>query len=214
MTASGDSTDTAGGDPARFRAALAARHPALWSALVEDARVTARYRGERHQFRSGVDALVQMIRLAVVSDAFLAQALYRAKARLQARGIPVLPRLLHRLAMITAQVAIGDPVLVEPGVYIAHGQVVIDGLSEIASGVVIFPFVTIGLRAGDIRGPKVGEQASIGTGAKLIGPITVGARARVGANAVVVNDVPPDTTVVGSPARVVASRTDGSSVLA
>lgn len=126
----------------------------------------------------------------------------------------MLPRLLHRLAMITAQVAIGDPVLVEPGVYIAHGQVVIDGLSEIASGVVIFPFVTIGLRAGDIRGPKVGEQASIGTGAKLIGPITVGARARVGANAVVVNDVPPDTTVVGSPARVVASRTDGSSVLA
>jgi len=214
MTILRDSPAAGGGDPGGFRAALRARHPPLWTALLEDARLCARYRGERHQFRSGIDAVLQMLRLAVVSDAFLAQALYRAKARLQALGIPLLPRILHRLAMVTAQVAIGDPVLVEPGVYIAHGQVVIDGLSEIASGVVIFPFVTIGLRAGDIRGPKVGEQASIGTGAKLIGPITVGARARVGANAVVVGDVPPDATVVGSPARVVASRSGGSSVLA
>ncbi|HEY1522053.1 MAG TPA: hypothetical protein VGF70_03495 [Solirubrobacteraceae bacterium] len=196
---------TADSDAASFRAALASRHPPLWEALIEDARVTARYRGERHQFRSRLDAAGQMVRLAVVSDAFLAQALYRAKARLQALGIPLLPRLLHRLAMVSAQVAIGDPVVVEPGVYIAHGQIVIDGLSEIATGVVIFPFVTIGLRAGDIRGPKVGEHVSIGTGAKLIGPITVGPGARVGANAVVVDDVPADVTVVGSPARAVAT---------
>jgi serine O-acetyltransferase len=206
MTTREASRRTAAGDPASFRAALRARHPPLWEALIQDARVTARYRGERHQFRSRLDAALQMIRLAVVSDAFLAQALYRAKARLQALGIPLLPRLLHRLAMVSAQVAIGDPVVVEPGVYIAHGQVVIDGLTEIATGVVIFPFVTIGLRAGDIRGPKVGEHASIGTGAKLIGPITVGAGAQVGANAVVVNDVPAGATVVGSPARAVATQ--------
>ena len=197
---------TAGGDAAAFRAKLATRHPPLWEALVQDARLAARYRGERAQFHSRPDAVGQMVRLALVSDAFLAQALYRAKARLQALGIPLVPRLLHRLAMVTGQVAIGDPVIVEPGVYIAHGQVVIDGLCEIATGVVIFPFVTIGLRAGDVRGPKVGERASIGTGAKLIGPITVGAGARVGANAVVVDDVPPDVTVVGSPARVVDTR--------
>jgi serine O-acetyltransferase len=145
-----------------------------------------------------------MARLAVVSDAFLAQALYRAKARLQALRVPLLPRLLHRLAMMWAQLAIGDPVVVEPGVYIAHGQVVIDGLTEVGRGVVIFPFVTIGLRAGDYQGPQIEEYASIGTGAKVIGPVTVGARARVGANAVVVDDVPPGATVVGSPARVVA----------
>jgi serine O-acetyltransferase len=205
MTTVRNRPETAGGGSDSFRAALRARHPPLWEALLEDARVTARYRGERHQFRSRIDAAGQMLRLALVSDAFLAQALYRTKARLQALGVPLLPRLLHRLAMVTAQVAIGDPVLMEPGVYIAHGQVVIDGLSEIASGVVIFPFVTIGLRAGDIRGPKVQEQVSIGTGAKLIGPITVGARAQVGANAVVVDDVPADTTVVGSPARTVAT---------
>lgn len=191
-------------DRSDFWAAIQSRHPRLWVALKEDARVTARYRGERDQFRSDWDAARQMLRLAMVSDAFLGQALYRAKTRMQAMGIPLLPRLLHRLAMVSAQIAIGDPVIVEPGVYIAHGQVVIDGLSEVGRGVVIFPFVTIGLRAGDIRGPRVEEFASIGTGAKLIGAITVGAGARVGAGAVVVEDVPPGATVVGVPARIVA----------
>ena len=57
-----------------------------------------------------------------------------------------------------------------------HGQVVLDGLVEVGSGTVIGPWVTIGLRAGNVQGPKVGRNVSIGTGAKLIGPIEVGAR--------------------------------------
>jgi serine O-acetyltransferase len=140
------------------------------------------------------------------SDAFFAQVLYRGKARLQARGVPLLPRVLHRAAMIIAQVCIGDPVVVHPGVYLNHGQVVIDGYVEIHSDVVIAPFVTIGLRAGDFRGPVIGPGVHIGTGAKVIGPIEVGAGAVIGANAVVVDDVPPGATVVGSPARVVGNR--------
>jgi serine O-acetyltransferase len=199
------SSEGAGGDRTLFWAALRARHPKLWTALVEDARIAAGYRGERDVFRSDWDAGRQMLRLALVSDAFLGQALYRTKARLQALGIPLIPRVLHRLAMMSAQIAIGDPVVVKPGIYIAHGQVVIDGLCEIGSGVIIFPFVTIGLRAGDVQGPRVGDEVSIGTGAKLIGPIQVGAGARVGANAVVVDDVPPGATVTGVPARIVAS---------
>ena len=82
------------------------------------------HRGERHEFRSGLDTVGQILRLAWVSDAFLAQALYRVKARLQALGVPVLPRLAHRLAMVLAQVSIGDPVVMQPGIYIVHGQVV------------------------------------------------------------------------------------------
>jgi serine O-acetyltransferase len=117
----------------------------------------------------------------------------------------VLPRLLHRLAMITAQISIGDPVVMEPGVYIVHGQVVADGLVEIQTGVVISPFVTIGLRAGDVTGPTIERYASIGTGAKLIGPVRIGAGARIGANAVVVDDVPAGATAVGVPAQVRAS---------
>jgi serine O-acetyltransferase len=197
-------------DREAFWGALRARHPGLRHAVREDARVTAMHRGERHEFRSRADAAIQILRLAWVSDAFAAQILYRIKARAQARRIPVLPRLAHRLAMALAQVSIGDPVVVGPGVYIVHGQVVADGLVEIAPGAVISPFVTIGLRAGDVAGPTVGRDVSVGTGAKLIGPVHIGAGAKIGANAVVVDDVAPGATVVGAPARPVAGRGSGT----
>ncbi len=187
-------------DRSAFWRALRDRHPRLREALVADARVTAKHRGERDQFRSRIDALAQIVRLSWVSDAFLAQALYRVKARAQALGLPVLPRLAHRLAMVLAQVSIGDPVVVGPGVYVVHGQIVIDGLTEVGAGTVIAPFVTIGLRAGDLRGPTIGENVSIGTGAKVIGPVRVGSGATIGAGAVVVRDVPAGATVVGAPA--------------
>jgi len=184
-----------------FWRALRARHPPLRHAIRADAAVNALYRGERHEFRSGLDAALQCARLAWQSDAFAAQMLYRLKARLQARGVPVLPRVAHRLAMVSGQVAIGDPVVIEPGVYLVHGQVVIDGVVEIGAGTVIAPFVTIGLRAGELRGATIERDVSIGTGAKVIGPVRIGAGARIGANAVVVDDVPPGVTVVGAPAR-------------
>ena len=189
--------------PAEIRAfwhAIRSRHPGLREALVADARVTAQHRGERHEHRSDLDAWLQVLRLIWVSDAFLAQTLYRVKARLQALGVPILPRLAHRLAMIVAQVSIGDPVIVHPGVYILHGQVVIDGLVEIHPGTVIGPWVTIGLRA-SVEGPTIESNVRIGTGAKLLGPVHVGSGARIGANAVVVDDVAANSTVVGIPAR-------------
>jgi len=184
-----------------FRREIRAQHPPFLRAVLEDAKVTAGYRSERNAFRSPADAIGQALRLAWVSDAFLAQACYRAKARLQGLGVPVLPRLAHRLAMALAQVCIGDPVVVQPGIYLAHGQVVIDGITTIEGGVVIFPWVTIGLRAGDFQGPTIERGVHIGTGAKVIGPVKVGAGAQIGANAVVVRDVGAHTTVVGAPAR-------------
>jgi len=180
-------------------------HPNVRRALLVDAEVTAAHRGERG-FRSRRDAVLQMLRLIWITDAFAAQVLYRVKARLQALGVPILPRLLHRLSMAISQVAIGDYTVIAPGVYIVHGQVVIDGITEIGYGVVISPFVTIGLRAGIFQGPVIEDHVHIGTGAKVIGPVRVGEGATIGANAVVVSDVPPGVTAVGAPAKAVESQ--------
>lgn len=180
-----------------------ARQPKFVEALVADARVAMAYRAERVEFRSTADGVIHALRLMWVSDSFFAQACYRAKARLQALGIPVLPRLAHHLAMATAQVCIGDPVVMAPGIYIAHGQVVIDGVSEVGPGAVFFPWITVGLRAGDFTGPVIGANVKVGTGAKIVGPVTIGDGASVGANAVVVDDVPPHATAVGVPARII-----------
>jgi serine O-acetyltransferase len=182
-------------------AGIRARHPGLREAIVADAKITAQHRFERYEFHGPVDALVQVLRLMWMSDAFLAHALYRLKARLQALGVPLLPRLAHKMAMQIAQVSIGDPVVMEPGVYIVHGQVVIDGLTEVKRGAVISPWVTIGLRGGELSGPTLGSNVNVGTGAKVLGHVDVGADARIGANAVVLDDVPEGATVVGIPAR-------------
>ena len=193
-------TDAGGGRKA-LMAEVRARHPHFVHALMADAKTTAAYRSERYEFRGRLDALTQALRLMWVSDAFFAQSCYRAKARMQALHIPILPRIAHRLAMMTAQVCIGDPVVVRPGIYIAHGQVVIDGFVEIQRGTVLLPWVTIGLRAGDFHGPTIGRGVQVGTGAKVLGPVTIGPNASIGANAVVVDDVAANTTVVGMPAR-------------
>ena len=184
-----------------LRRRVRARHPRLGEALTADALVAVRYRGEAQELTSRLDVALTIARLALVSDAFLAQMLYRVKARLQALGIPVLPRLAHRLAIALAQVSIGDPVVVAPGLYLPHGQVVLDGLVEIGEAVAIAPFVTVGLRAGDWNGPVIERGASLGTGAKVLGPVRIGAGAQIGANAVVTSDVPPGVTAVGAPAR-------------
>jgi serine O-acetyltransferase len=189
-----------------WRRTIANQHPRLLDAVVGDARVTAANRGERFEFASRADALLQALRLVFVTDAFLAQVLYRVKARSQSLRVPIVPIVAHHLAMSLAQVCIGDPVVIQPGLYLPHGQVVIDGLVVIERGTVIAPFVTIGLLAGQLQGPTIESRAHIGTGAKILGPVRIGANATVGANSVVVHDVPAGATVVGVPARVVSSK--------
>jgi len=182
-------------------AEIRAKHPRFIAAVAADARHACGYRGERAEFRGRLDIAAQVLRLMWVSDAFAAQVFYRAKARMQALGIPVLPRLAHHLAMEKAQVSIGDMVVIQPGMYLPHGQVVIGGLVEIRRGVVIFPWVTIGMRSGRGGAIKIGKNVRIGTGAKVLGDVNLGDGVRIGANAVVLDDVAPRTTVVGIPAR-------------
>ena len=184
-----------------LRASVRARHPRFLEAVRADAKIALACRSERHVFRSRLDALAQIIRLSVVSDAFLAQACYRAKARPPNARRTACSRVLHHLAIVIADVSIGDPVVMRPGVYIVHGQTVIDGFTEIDSGVMIAPSTSIGLVAGNYRGPVIKRDVHVGTGARVLGPVVVHRGARIGANAVVVRDVPADTTVLGPQAR-------------
>jgi serine O-acetyltransferase len=180
---------------------LRLQHPKFFQAVAADARTTLAYRAEPDNTQSKIRLVIDIVRLTWVSDAFLAQILYRAKARLQRFRVPILPTILHRLAMMHSQICIGNPVIIEPGIYIPHGQVVIDGFTRIGSDVVISPWVTVGLIAGNFQGPIISNGVHIGTGAKIIGPITIGEAAVIGANAVVVKDVPSHRTVIGIPAE-------------
>jgi len=176
------------------------RHPRFTDALLADARLAAAGRGERHDFRSGLDGLVQALRLMLQTDAFLALAAYRAEVSLKARGVPILPWIAHRIAIVSGQISIADTAVVHPGVLIPNGQVVIYGDTEIQPFVTLLPWVTIGPIGPGPEGPMIRGGVRIGTGARVMGEIEVGANARVGINAVVLDDVPPNTTVVGMPA--------------
>lgn len=168
-------------------------------AIVADARITSALRFETPHERSSLGTVWQVLRLMLVTDAFAAQVLYRLRA-----AVPFLGPVLHRLSLGLGGVSIGAPVTIDPGVYLIHGQVVIDGITTIGGGTQIGPFVTIGVRGEDLRGPAIGRDVFVGTGAKVLGGVTVGDGARIGANAVVLDDVPAGATVVGAPARPVA----------
>jgi serine O-acetyltransferase len=144
------------------------------------------------------------------AESWLAILLFRLKKRLRSARVPALPVACDVVSRALFRVSIGNAVEVGPGLMITHGNVVIDGRTRIGRHCQINPWVTIGLsnsrRYGfSADGPTIGDEVHIGTGAKILGPVTVGDHARIGANAVVVDDVPANSTVVGAPARVVGA---------
>jgi serine O-acetyltransferase len=145
------------------------------------------------------------------AESWLAVFLFRLKQRFRAAGVPALPVACDMISRALFRVSIGNAVEVGSGLMMTHGNVVIDGRTRIGKHCQINPWVTIGLsnsrRYGfSADGPTIGDEVHIGTGAKILGPVHVGDHARIGANAVVIDDVPPNTTVVGAPARPVGAR--------
>lgn len=137
--------------------------------------------------------------------------LYRMRVWAQQRGIPLLPLIADVLNRLLFNVFIGKGVEIGPGLVIAHGSIVIDGAVKIGKNCSINPWVTIGLSTSrkiglSLVGPTIGDDVYIGTGAKVLGPVTIGDNAKIGANAVVLSDVPADHTAVGVPARVFPSQ--------
>ncbi len=116
-----------------------------------------------------------------------------------------LGRLTSHIGRALSGVEIHPGAQIGPGFFIDHGMgVVIGETAEIGTNVTLYHGVTLGgtsWKKGK-RHPTLEDDVVVGAGAKILGPIRIGARTRVGANAVVVKDVPPDSVVVGIPGRV------------
>jgi serine O-acetyltransferase len=133
----------------------------------------------------------------------VAHALHRA-------GVPVAPRALALVARAVTGIEIHPAARIGQGFFVDHGMgVVVGETAEIGDQVTLYQGVTLGGTgfATGKRHPTVQDNVTIGSGAKLLGPITIGHGAKIGANSVVIHDVPPNSTVVGNPGHPV--RVDG-----
>lgn len=116
-----------------------------------------------------------------------------------------LGRLTSHVGRALSGIEIHPGAQIGPAFFIDHGMgVVIGETAEVGANVTLYHGVTLGgtsWKKGK-RHPTLEDDVVVGAGAKILGPIRIGARTRVGANAVVVKDVPPDSVVVGIPGRV------------
>ncbi|MEO5363463.1 MAG: serine O-acetyltransferase [Magnetococcus sp. DMHC-8] len=138
---------------------------------------------------------------------------YRLSHWLWQRHFRLLARFVSQVARFFSGIEIHPAARIGEGLFIDHGMgVVIGETAEIGNNVTIYHGVTLGGTSWNKgkRHPTLGDNVIVGAGAKILGPITIGANARVGSNAVVVKDVPPDSTVVGVPGRIVVSHDDAS----
>ena len=129
---------------------------------------------------------------------------YRITHRLYLNKRFFLARLISQLSRFFTGIEIHPGAQIGKGLFIDHGMgVVIGETAEVGDNVTLYHGVTLGGTGKDIgkRHPTIEDGVLIGTGAKVLGPITVGKGAKIGANAVVVKNVPAKATAVGSPAQ-------------
>jgi serine O-acetyltransferase len=138
---------------------------------------------------------------------------HRVAHALWETDVPLLPRTIAYVSRSVTGVEIHPAARIGSDFFIDHGSgVVIGETAEIGDRVTLYQGVTLG-GTGFARGkrhPTLEDNVTVGSGAKLLGPVTVGRSAKVGANTVVIEDVPPETTVVGNPGHPV--RVEGRAV--
>jgi serine O-acetyltransferase len=180
-----------------------------WKRLVSEVRADVAAARDRDPAAQGVSTLEILTSWAGV-QALLAHRLAHA---LNEAGVPLAPRLIAYLTRSVTGVEIHPAAMIGREFFIDHGSgVVIGETAEIGERVTLYQGVTLG-GTGFQRGkrhPTLGDNVTVGSGAKLLGPIAVGDGAKIGANTVVIEDVPPGATVVGNPGHPV--KVDGRRV--
>lgn len=142
----------------------------------------------------------------ILSDGTIANVLVRLQEQLVALRVPVLALIPHFVNKWLNGCVIGTRASFGDGLVLAHPiGIVINSSVRAGVNLVLESGVVLGDNRG--RSPTIGDNVFVGSGAKVIGGVTIGSGARIGANAVVMHDVPPGATVVGMAARVVESRT-------
>lgn len=182
-----------------------------WKRLVSEVRADVAAARDRDPAAQGVSSFEILSSWAGVQALLAHRA---AHALLEAR-VPLLPRAIAYLTRAVTGVEIHPAAEIGKEFFIDHGSgVVIGETARIGSCVTLYQGVTLG-GTGFQRGkrhPTLGDNVTVGSGAKLLGPIAVGDGAKIGANTVVVEDVPAGATVVGNPGhpvRVEGKRVEG-----
>lgn len=153
---------------------------------------------ERDPATSGVGSVT----IALGWPGVQAVAGYRLANALWRSGVPLAPFGVSWLTRALTGIEIHPGATIGNGFFIDHGSgVVIGETAEIGENVTVYQGVTLGGTGFQVgkRHPTVEDNVTIGSGAKLLGPVRVGHGAKIGANTVVVEDVPPMSTVVGNP---------------
>jgi serine O-acetyltransferase len=130
--------------------------------------------------------------------------MHRGAHALWVRGAQLPARLLSQASRFATGIEIHPGAQIGPGFFIDHGMgVVIGETTEIGEDVTIYQGVTLGGTGKDVgkRHPTVHDGVIVGTGARVLGPVVLGECSKVGAGAIVIKDVPPNSTVVGNPGR-------------
>src|SRR5215475_11163472 len=140
---------------------------------------------------------------------FHAILLHRLAHRLYKWGVPLVPRMISQISRFLTGIEIHPGATIGRRFFIDHGMgVVIGETTEIGDDVLIYQGVTLGGTGNEQgkRHPTLGNNVVVGTGAKVLGGITIGSHVKIGAGSVVVHPVPDYSTVVGIPGRVVRMR--------
>ena len=137
---------------------------------------------------------------------------HRLAHKLYRWHVPLLPRVISQISRFFTQIEIHPGATIGRRFFIDHGSgVVIGETTIIGDDVLLYQGVTLGGTGGERgkRHPTLGNRVVVGTGAKVLGNITIGDNVKIGAGSVVVRHVPDNSTVVGVPGRVVRVRPEG-----